>query len=138
MPPLLLAALLGILPFIGLPPFTITLMTEAMIFAIWAISLDLLVGYTGLVSFGHAASFGLAGYVAGYFALKVTSDFVLALAVAETVVGATAAVLGFVATRVSGIAFAIISLCIAQVLFTIAVVWRTVTNGMDADLSCNA
>jgi len=130
-PPLVLVAFLGLLPFIGISQFTTTLLTEAMIFAIWAMSLDLLVGYTGLVSFGHAAAFGLAGYAAGYFAREVTGDFVAAVAVAEIVVALTAAALGFIVARVSGIAFAVISLCIAQVLFTIAVVWRQVTNGMD-------
>jgi branched-chain amino acid transport system permease protein len=124
-------ALLLVLPFIGVSPFTITLLTEAMIFAIWAMSLDLLAGYAGLVSFGHAAAFGLAGYAAGYFAREVTSDFVLSLLVAEITVLAAAALLGLVVTRVSGIAFAVISLCIAQVFFTVAVVWRSVTNGMD-------
>lgn len=131
LPVLLLAAVLLVLPLAGVSKFTITLTTEAMIFAIWAISLDLLVGYTGLVSFGHAAAFGLAGYAAGYFAREVSGDFAVALLVAELVVGAVAIGLGFVATRVSGIAFAVISLCIAQVFFTIAVVWRDVTNGMD-------
>jgi branched-chain amino acid transport system permease protein len=119
------------LPFIGVSPFTITLLTEAMIFAIWAMSLDLLAGYAGLVSFGHAAAFGLAGYAAGYFAREVTSDFLSTLLVAELIVLVAAGTLGFVVTRVSGIAFAVISLCIAQVFFTIAVVWRSVTNGMD-------
>jgi branched-chain amino acid transport system permease protein len=129
--PLALLALLAVLPFIGISKFTVTLLTEAMIFAIWAMSLDLLVGYTGLVSFGHAAAFGLAGYAAGYFAKNVTSDFLLALLVAEAIVAFVAAILGFIVVRVSGIAFAVISLCIAQVLFTIAVVWRQVTDGMD-------
>lgn len=130
-PPLALLALLAVLPLIAISTFTVTLLTEAMILAIWAMSLDLLIGYTGLISFGHAAAFGLAGYAAGYFAKKVTSDFLLALAVAELVVALVAAVLGFIVVRVSGIAFAVISLCIAQVLFTIAVVWREVTDGMD-------
>jgi branched-chain amino acid transport system permease protein len=125
------AALLLALPFLGTPRFTITLLTEALIFAIWAMSLDLLVGYTGLVTFGHAAAFGLAGYAAGYFAREVTADFLIALLVAECVVIAIALATGFVATRVSGVAFAIISLCIAQVLFQIAVAWRSVTQGMD-------
>jgi len=131
MPALALALALCLLPLVGAPKFTVTLMTEAMIFAIWAMSLDLLVGYTGLVSFGHAAAFGLAGYVAGYFALNVSADFVLAVIVAQLVILVTATGLGFIVARVSGIAFAVISLCIAQVLFTIAVVWRQVTNGMD-------
>jgi branched-chain amino acid transport system permease protein len=130
-PPLVLAMLLAALPFVGASAFTITLMTEAMIFAIWAMSLDILVGYTGLVSFGHAAAFGLAAYAAGYFALHVTSDFLLTLLVAELVIVTIAAALGFIVAQVSGIAFAVISLCIAQVLFTIAVIWRQVTNGMD-------
>ena len=131
LPVLALAAVLTVLPFLGASPYTITLTTDAMVFAIWAMSLDLLVGYAGLVSFGHAAAFGLSAYAAGYFAREVSSDFVVALLVAEVVVGVVAVGLGFIATRVSGIAFAVISLCIAQVLFTVAVVWRDVTNGMD-------
>ncbi len=124
-------ALLAGLPFVGVPLFTITLLTEALIFAIWAMSLDLLVGYAGLVTFGHAAAFGLASYAAGYFAREVTADFFVALLVAEAVVGLVALTTGFVVTRVSGVAFAIISLCIAQVLFQVAVAWRSVTQGMD-------
>ena len=125
------AALLAALPWLGLPKFTITLLTEALIFAIWAMSLDLLVGYAGLVSFGHAAAFGLASYAAGWFAREVTADFLAALAIAECIVVGIALATGFVATRVSGVAFAIISLCIAQVLFQVAVAWRSVTQGMD-------
>jgi branched-chain amino acid transport system permease protein len=129
--PLALLAFVCVLPLIVISKFTVTLLTEAMIFAIWAMSLDLLIGYTGLISFGHAAAFGLAGYAAGYFAKNVTSDFLLVLIVAEVGVGFIAAVLGLIVVRVSGIAFAVISLCIAQVLFTVAVVWREVTDGMD-------
>jgi branched-chain amino acid transport system permease protein len=127
----LVAAGLMSLPFAGVAPFTVTLLTEALIFAIWAMSLDVLVGYSGLVTFGHAAAFGLASYAAGWFAREVSADFFLALAAAEVVVVAVAATTGFVATRVSGVAFAIISLAIAQVLFQIAVAWRSVTQGMD-------
>jgi branched-chain amino acid transport system permease protein len=128
---LLAALLLLAVPFTGAAPFTVTLLTEALIFAIWAMSLDVLVGYTGLVTFGHAAAFGLASYAAGYFAREVSADFLVALVVAEAIVVAVALATGFVATRVSGVAFAIISLAIAQVLFQIAVGWRAVTEGMD-------
>ncbi len=131
MTPLAAAAVLAALPFLGTPPFTITLLTEGLILAIWAMSLDILVGYAGLVSFGHAAAFGLAGYAAGYFAREVTGDFFAALLAAEAVTVLAALTIGFVVARVSGIAFAVISLCIAQVFFTVAVVWRSVTNGMD-------
>lgn len=130
--PLALAGLLLLaVPFAGVAPFTVTLLTEGLIFAIWAMSLDILVGYTGLVTFGHAAAFGLASYAAGYFAREVSADFLMALLVAEAIVVAVALATGFVATRVSGVAFAIISLAIAQVLFQIAVGWRAVTEGMD-------
>ena len=54
--------------------FTVTLLTEAFVFAIWAMSLNLLSGHVGLLSFGHAAGFGLGGYAAGYFAREVTAD----------------------------------------------------------------
>jgi branched-chain amino acid transport system permease protein len=128
--PLAAAGLLAV-PFVGTPTFTATLLNEALIYAIWALSLDLLVGFTGLVSFGHAAGFGLATYAAGYFAREVSADFLLTLVVAEGVVVAVALVAGFIATRVSGVAFAIISLAVCQVLFQIAVGWRSVTQGMD-------
>jgi branched-chain amino acid transport system permease protein len=125
------AVLLALLPFVGVRPFTITLLTEALIFAIWAMSLDLMTGYTGMLTFGHAAGFGLGGYAAGYFAREVTADFVASLLVAELVILSVAVPIGFVAIRLSGAAFAIVSLCIAQVFFQIAVAWRSVTEGMD-------
>lgn len=125
------AVLLALLPFAGVRSFTITLLTEALIFAIWAMSLDLMTGYTGMLTFGHAAGFGLGGYAAGYFAREVTADFVASLLVAELVILSVAAPIGFVAIRLSGAAFAIVSLCIAQVFFQIAVAWRSVTEGMD-------
>src|SRR6266699_1649438 len=75
------AVLLAVLPFVGAPPFTITLLTEALIFAIWAMSLDLMTGYTGMLSFGHAAGFGLGAYAAGYFAREVMGDFLASLLV---------------------------------------------------------
>ena len=125
------AVLLALLPFAGVRSFTITLLTEALIFAIWAMSLDLMTGYTGMLTFGHAAGFGLGGYAAGYFAREVTADFVASLLVAELVILSVAVPIGFVAIRLSGAAFAIVSLCIAQVFFQIAVAWRSVTEGMD-------
>jgi branched-chain amino acid transport system permease protein len=125
------AAGLVSVPYAGASPFMVTLLTEALIYGIWAMSLDLLVGITGLVTFGHAAAFGVATYAAGYVAREVSADFFLSLLAAEAAVVLVALVTGFVATRVSGVAFAIVSLAIAQVLFQIAVAWRPVTQGMD-------
>src|SRR5205823_2858442 len=83
-----------------------------LVVAIWAMSLDLMTGYTGMLTFGHAAAFGLGGYAAGYFAREVTSDFLTSLLIAELVILLVALPIGFVATRLSGAAFAIVSLCI--------------------------
>ena len=75
-------------------PFTITLLTEAFVLAIWAMSLNLLSGHAGLLSFGHAAGFGLGGYAAGYFAREVSADVILSLLFAEAVVFIVAALAG--------------------------------------------
>ncbi len=118
-------------PFLGFGEFTTTLVTEALILGIWAMSLDLLVGFTGLVTFGHTAGFGLGAYAAGYFAQHVTSEFTIVLLVAEVVVISVAVIMGFIVSRISGVAFAIVTLAISQVLLQIGVAWVPVTGGMD-------
>jgi len=127
----LCATLALAIPILTTNDFFITVLTEALIFGIWAMSLDLLVGYTGLVSFGHAAGFGLGAYAAGLFAQNISAEFILTLLAAQIIVILVAFATGFVVTRLSGIAFAILTLCICQVLFQIAVVWRSVTGGLD-------
>ena len=126
------ALLVLAVPFLGASPFFITLLTEALIFGIWAMSLDLLVGYTGLVSFGHAASFGFATYAAGIFAMNISADFFPLDHRGHRLPPRRWRFLtGLVVTRLSGIAFAILTLCICQVLFQISVVWRSFTGGLD-------
>src|SRR6202521_3244256 len=67
------------------PPFTITLLTEALIFGLFAMSLDLMVGYTRLYSFGHAAAYGLGAYstalILTHLALPLPIGIVLAVLV---------------------------------------------------------
>ena len=127
--PLAAAALLAV-PFIGTPTFTATLLNEALIYAIWALSLDprRVHGPRLLRARGGIRPRDLRRRV---FACEVSADFLLTLAVSEGVVVAVALVAGFIATRVSGVAFAIISLAVCQMLFQIAVGWRSVTQGMD-------
>ena len=55
---------------LGLPPFAMTLLTEAVILGLFAMSLDLMFGYTRLVSFGHAAAYGLGAYACGWMLLQ--------------------------------------------------------------------
>ena len=57
---------------LGLPLFAMTLLTEALILGLLAMSLDLMVGYTRLISFGHAAAYGLGAYTSGYLLLHTS------------------------------------------------------------------
>ncbi len=133
------------LVFLGLAvifPFVSTLYhkalaIEVMAFAIFAMSLDLLLGYTGLPSFGHAAFFGLGAYVTAYLsstnalALGLTNNLLVLLLVVVTVTAVTALIIGFFALRTSGIYFLMITLASAQMLFSIAIRWSGVTGGSD-------
>ena len=98
--------------------FYIQLVTKIMIVAIFAMSLDLLVGYTGLVSFGHAAFFGVGGYALAIVArdLDLTSIWTtLPIAIAAS--GMAALVIGWLSIRTSGVYFIMITLAFAQMLF---------------------
>jgi len=110
-------AFLAVLPFWG-TEFYIELFAEFMILGIFAMSLDLLIGYTGLVSFGHAAFFGLAGYL---LAIITPESEAIAIWWALPVVLAgcafAALVIGWFSVRTSGIYFIMITLAFAQMLF---------------------
>jgi branched-chain amino acid transport system permease protein len=108
-----------------------------MAFAIFAMSLDLLLGYTGLPSFGHAAFFGLGAYIAAYLsstnelALGLTNNLLILVPVVMGGTAVTALFIGFFALRTSGIYFLMITLAFAQMLFSIAIRWSGVTGGAD-------
>ncbi len=114
------AALLLVVPQFA-ERFYVQLVTKMMVMAIFALSLDLLVGYTRLVSFGHAAFFGLAGYALAI----VQRDFGLVslwttLPATLAVCAAAAFVIGWLAIRTSGIYFIMVTLAFAQMLFYLA------------------
>jgi branched-chain amino acid transport system permease protein len=112
----IMVALFAVLPFIAYPVF----LMQALCFALFACAFNLLIGYVGLVSFGHALYFGWASYLAAY-AAKV---WALPPEVAILVGTATAAVLGIiaggVAIRRQGIYFAMITLALAQMMYFFA------------------
>jgi branched-chain amino acid transport system permease protein len=112
----IMVALFVVLPFIAYPVF----LMQALCFALFACAFNLLIGYVGLVSFGHALYFGWASYLAAY-AAKV---WALPPEVAILVGTATAAVLGIiaggVAIRRQGIYFAMITLALAQMMYFFA------------------
>ncbi|WP_151446653.1 branched-chain amino acid ABC transporter permease [Lacisediminimonas profundi] len=96
--------------------FFFRLATEALIYGGFAMSVDLLLGFTGLLSLGHALFFGLGAYVAGLVLKELTPSFWLALlvvAVAATLIGALA---GFIAIKARGVYFALITFGLAEVV----------------------
>ena len=117
----LIFAALGILvlvfPFAGFTFYT-ELLTKVMILAIFAMSLDLLVGYTGLVSFGHAAFFGVGAYTLGLAAPKYeAANLWLTLPAAMAVAGLAALVVGVFVVRAKGIYFIMVTLAFAQMFY---------------------
>ncbi len=98
--------------------YYIQLFTKMMIMAIFAMSLDLLVGYTGLVSLGHAAFFGLAGYSLAFAAPQYeAANLWLSLPLAMAGSGLLALVIGALVLRTSGIYFIMVTLAFAQMVF---------------------
>jgi len=97
-------------------PFYTELVTRVMILSMFAISLDLLVGYTGLISFGHAAWFGLGGYVFALLGNKyhVTNSLWLTLPAAVLVTASTAFMIGLFVLRTRGMFFIMVTLAFAQ------------------------
>jgi branched-chain amino acid transport system permease protein len=119
-PPVLLAlvavVLVAAIPILGQPYLT-RLVSTVLIFSIAAISLDLIVGYGGMVSFGHAAFFGLGAYVPAILGMyEVRSGFIV-LPAAILVSAAAALVIGAMSLRVRGVYFIMITLAFAQMLY---------------------
>ena len=110
-------ALLALFPLAGAGFYT-ELVTKVMILAIFALSLDLLVGYTGLVSFGHAAFYGIGAYALGLMAPKYeAASLWLTLPAAMLAAGVAALAVGVFVVRVKGIYFIMVTLAFAQMFY---------------------
>jgi branched-chain amino acid transport system permease protein len=127
---LLAAGLLALLPF-GLPPYAMTLLTEALILGLFAMSLDLMVGYARLISFGHAAAYGLGAYAAGNFLLHFGMPLPCAVLAAALLSGVVAIGVAWVCTLATGISFSMLTLAFAQLLYAVAFKWTPVTGASD-------
>jgi len=101
-------------------PFLVFLLTRVLIFALFAISLDFVFGYTGLPSFGHAAMFGTGGYAAALLLSNGTQNLLLVLPATFVVGVVVAIVIGWLSVRSRGIYFAMLTLAFAQVLYIVA------------------
>jgi branched-chain amino acid transport system permease protein len=122
-------ALLILAPLV-LPVFWSGFLTEILIWGLLAMSSDLLIGYTGIVSFGHSAFFGLGMYGAAA-ALLLVGPPNLWLAILFGLVGAAGAALcvAYFSTRIRDIYFAITTLIFAQIFYVIIFTWTSVTGG---------
>lgn len=127
---LLVAALLVVAPLV-LPPFAMTLLTEALILGLLAMSLDLMVGYTRLISFGHAAAYGLGAYACGDLLLHTALPLPFAVLAAAVFAGVIAIGVAWVCTMATGVSFSMLTLAFAQLLYAVAFKWTSVTGASD-------
>jgi branched-chain amino acid transport system permease protein len=127
-----LAALLvlTILPF-AMTDYPRALVSEIFIFAIFAMSLDLIFGFTGLMSLGHAAFFGMGAYAVAILGAQFGLNAWLGVVAGIVVAGSGAALIGFFCVRTAGIPFLMLTLALSQLVYSVALKWRDVTGGSD-------
>jgi branched-chain amino acid transport system permease protein len=125
------ALLAGVLiaPLVLGQSFYINVASQVLIAAIFALSLNVLVGYGGLTSLGHAAYLGIAGYVLAWLTVHGGFSFFAAAFVALVATTIMAAFFGAIALRGTGIAFLMITLALGQTLWGVAYRWAEVTGG---------
>ena len=123
-----IAAVLVIAPWV-IPSFFVVLVIEIAILALFATAFNLLMGFGGMVSFGHAAYFALGAYSAALLVKKADAPMLLALAAAPLVAALGALVFGFFIVRLTATYFAMLSLAFAQIVFTVIFKWTSLTGG---------
>ncbi len=112
-----------------LSSFMLTLLTQALIWAVLAMSLDIILGYTGLASLGHAAYLALGAYSVGILTTRHQASFWATLVVGVLLAIAGAAVFGLVALRATGVYFIMITLALGMVVWGLAHRWVSMTQG---------
>ena len=126
----LVAAAGAILPFV-VPQYSLTVIIAALIFGLFAMSLDLMVGYCRLYSFGHAAAYGLGAYSAGliliHWKLPLIAGIVLAVALTVLI----AIPIAWICTRSTGVSFAMLTLAFAQLGYAMLFRFRDFSGGSD-------
>jgi branched-chain amino acid transport system permease protein len=121
---------IGIAVAIALPRVLYSVLAlRILLWALFAVSVDLLLGYGGMLSFGHAAFWGGGGYAAALLAKTYDLPFPIAALGGTLVAMALAAPIGYLAIRRRGIYFAMVTLAFAQMLFYVVNEWRGLTGG---------
>jgi branched-chain amino acid transport system permease protein len=129
---LALAVLLALAPLVIVPIGGYhALLSEMVIFAVFAIGFNLLLGYTGILSFGHAAYFGLAGYTMGLLLIHSHLPLWAAMLAGVLAAGVAAVIIGLLIIRKAGIYFAMLTIAFGQMFFFVAMRWKSVTGGED-------
>jgi branched-chain amino acid transport system permease protein len=105
--------------------------TEIWIFAIFGLGANLLIGYTGLLSFGQATFFGSAAYVAGYLLKYYGLNVLGALGIGIAIGALSAAAVGYLCVQRSGIYFIMLTFALNQLFYFVAYQWTSVTGGED-------
>jgi ABC-type branched-subunit amino acid transport system ATPase component/ABC-type branched-subunit amino acid transport system permease subunit len=109
--------------------FTVLLGTSALVLALWSVSYNLMLGYTGMVSFAHAAYYGVGAYTVALLYQDLHWSVLLGLALAPVVTGLVGLVTGLISLRAVRLYFALLTLAISQVGFVIAFEWYSFTGG---------
>jgi branched-chain amino acid transport system permease protein len=125
--PVLILAAVVVLPFVVRP----VIAAEIWLFAIFGLGLNLLLGYTGLLSFGQSTFFGSAAYVAGWLLKHYAINVFLALGVGIGVGALSALLVGYLCVQRSGLYFIMLTFALNQLFFFIAYQWTSVTGGED-------
>ena len=111
--------------------FYLRFTTELLVLGLFALSVDIIMGYTGLVSLGPAAFFGVGAYAGGLTLLNLANSIWLALLVALVLSGVAAWVIGYLSIRIRGVYFAMLTLAFAEMFHELAFNWQSLTGGSD-------
>jgi branched-chain amino acid transport system permease protein len=125
-----LLAALAMVPFVG-SNFAQILITDILIFCLFAASLHFILGLGGLVSFGHAAFFGGGAYVAALLVTYANTPMELAFILAPLGAGFAAVIIGWLSMRLTGVYFAMLTLAFAQLIWSLVYQWGDFTGGDD-------
>lgn len=125
--------IIGAIAFMAYVPYLIsdfylTVLTEILIYGLLATSINILMGYTGLTSLGHAAYFGLAAYTCAYLTLKDRQGFLVSFLVGLAVATVSSALFGAIALRATGVYFLMITLALNMLVYGTAFTLSPITN----------
>ena len=126
---LILIMVLAIFPVLSPSTYYINLVSSILIFALLAMSLNILVGYTGLSSLGQAGFFGAAGYCAGILNILSGFGFLASFVGTLIFIMLLAAVFGFINVRSKGVTFLMVTIALGQILWGVSQTWTSITGG---------